>query len=47
MLCNSLGQDCPPLSTLDGTYPGYDFLSELGVSPAQMLDTKDKIVREP
>ena len=34
------GQDRPPLSTQNETYPGYDFLSELSVSPTQMLITK-------
>ena len=37
---NSPGQDRPPLSTLDGTYPSYDFLSELSVSPTEMLNTQ-------
>ena len=46
MLCNSLGQDSPPLSTLDGMYPSYDFLSEPSVSPTQMLNTKNKMVCE-
>ena len=31
----------------NGTYPSYDFLSELSVSPTQMLNTKDKMVCEP
>ena len=34
------GQDHPPLSTQNETYSGYDFPSELSVSPTQMLSTK-------
>ena len=34
------GQDRPPLSTENETYPGSDFPSELSVSPTQMLSTK-------
>ena len=34
------GQAHPPLSTQNETYPGYDFPSELSVSPTQMLSTE-------